>query len=199
MAFHIDIPVIVAVAVIVVIAILLCLLLFLAKHRRSSQYRIEKVLKPLRREEVKNIIIPDGIGGMLEVEHLILMEQGLLLIETYPMSGHLFGAEKIDHWTQIQKGRSYSFANPLRHIRTSRQALMSLVPNIPIQYRIIFSAQASFPKGKPEQVSVLDSLLTDMESVQSGPLITESAQQAWDRILRISRKTDKNIEAGEAI
>lgn len=199
MAFHIDITVIVAVAVIVVIVILLGLLLLIAKHRRSSQYRIEKVLKPLTRAEVKNIIIPDGIGGMLEVEHLILMDQGLLLIESYPMSGHLFGAEKIDHWTQIQKGRSYSFANPLRHIRTSRQALMSLAPNIPIQYRIIFSAQAHFPKGKPEQVSVLDSLLTDMKSVQSGPLITEPAQQAWDRILRISRKTDKGIEVGEEI
>lgn len=199
MAVHIDITVIVAAAVIVVIAIFLCLLLLLAKHRRSSQYRIEKVLKPLRREEVKNIVIPDGIGGMLEVEHLILMDQGLLLIETYPMSGHLFGGEKIDHWTQIQKGRSYSFANPLRHIRTSRQALMSLTPNIPIQYRIIFSAQASFPKGKPEQVSVLDSLLTDMEDVQSGPLITGLAQQAWDSILGISRKIDKSNEVGEEI
>lgn len=198
MALHIDITNIVTIALVVVF-FLLCILLLLARHRRRSEYQINKVLKPLTRAEVKNIIIPDGIGGLLEVEHLILMEQGLLLIATYPIHGDLFGGEKIDQWTQIVKGRSYKFANPLRHIRTAYHALKSLAPNIPIEYRIIFTADARFPKGKPEHVAVVSSLLADMAMIQSAPKIPEPAQQAWDRILRIARKTDRDTEIGEEI
>ncbi len=189
---------IVAVALVAVF-ILLCILLLLAQYRKRSEYQINKVLKPLTRAEVKNIIIPDGIGGLLEVEHLVLMEQGLLLIATYPMHGDLFGGEKIDQWTQIVKGRSYKFANPLRHIRLSYQALKSLAPKIPIEYRIIFTADARFPKGKPDHISLLASLPGDMATLQAGPKIGEPAQQAWDRILRISRKIDRDTEIGEEI
>lgn len=198
MALHIDITSILAVAIIVVISVLL-LLLLIARHRRRSEYQIAKVLKPLTRAETKNIIIPDGLGGMLEIEHLLLLDQGLLLLEIYPINGHLFGAENIDQWAQIVKGRSYKFANPLRRIRTSRQALMLLAPNVPIHYRVIFSEEASFPKGKPEQVSVLGSLPEDMKKIASSPLIVGPSQQAWDRIIRVARKADKRSEVGEEI
>lgn len=198
MAVHIDIINILTVGVIVVASILL-LLILIAKYRRRSRYRIKKVLKPLSRAEMKNIIIPDGVGGMLEIEHLILMDQGLLLLEISSINGHIFGAENINQWTQIVDGRSYKFANPLQHIHTTRQALMSLVPNVPIHYRIIFSAEASFPKGKPDQVSVLNSLSKDMKSIESGPLMVAPLQQAWERIKRVARKTDKRTEVGEEI
>lgn len=198
MALHIDITNIVTIAVIAVLILLLFLLL-LARHRRRSEYQINKALKPLTRAEVKNIIIPDGIGGLLEVEHLILTEHGLLLIAVYPIHGDLFGGDKIDQWTQIVKGRSYKFANPLRHIRTAYQALKSLAPNIPIEYRIIFTADARFPKGKPEHVALIASLSKDMASLQSGPIMLEPAQQAWDRILRIARTAERHTDIGEEI
>jgi len=151
------------------------------------------ILKPYIQNEEKDIIIPDGIGGLLEIENLILTDRGLLLIETYPMSGNLFGSETIEQWTQIIDGRSYKFANPLRHIRTSRQALMVLAPNIPIFCRIVFNADSIFPKGKPEEVSVLSSLAEDLLCIDSSPLLTEQSKQAWEVIMRIARKDGQAV------
>ena len=49
------------------------------------------------------------------------MEKGILLIETYPMDGSLFGAEMIELWSQIVDDKSYKFSNPLYRINISRQ------------------------------------------------------------------------------
>jgi hypothetical protein len=187
---HLVIGSVIAVAVILI-------LLAIGKRRRSSDYKISKILTPMTKSKVDNIIIPDGIGGLLEIEQLRLLEQGILIVETYPISGHLFGAEEIDQWTQLIKGRSYKFANPLRHIRTSRQAVMSLAPGIPVFYSVIFSADASFPKGKPEGMSVLDSLADDLKSIRLHPKQIEQTQLAWDKLLRIARKNGHAAKVGE--
>lgn len=172
--------------------LVLCVILY-KKWSSTPEHQMHVILKPYLREEINNIIIPDGIGGLLEIEHLVLTDQGLLLIETYPMSGNLFGAETIDQWSQIIDGRSYKFANPLRHIRTSRQAIKALSPNTPVFCRIIFNANSVFPKGKPDEVSVINSLAEDMEFLKSEPAMTNASRQAWDKIMRIARKNGQSV------
>jgi len=168
------------------------------KWNSTPEHQMHLILKPYIREEIKEIIIPDGIGGLLEIEHLILMDQGLLLIQTYPMSGNLFGADTIDQWSQIVDGRSYKFANPLRHIRTSRQAIMALSPKVPVFCRIIFNANSVFPKGKPDEVSVINSLAEDMQDLKNKPALTVASQQAWEQIMRIARKNGQAVERQES-
>jgi hypothetical protein len=163
------------------------------KWNGSSEQQMHLILKPYILEEIKEIIIPDGIGGLLEIEHLVLTDRGLLLIETYPMAGNLFGAETIDQWTQIIDGRSYKFANPLRHIRTSRQAIKALTSKPPVFCRIIFNSNSIFPKGKPDEVSVLNSLSEDMAVINSSPVVAVEAKQSWDKIMRIARKNGQAV------
>jgi len=180
-------------ALAVLCLLIIALLIYKNKHR-SSALKMHKILEPYIRDEIKEIIVPDGIGGLLEIEHLILTDQGLLLVETYPMSGNLFGADTIDQWTQIIDGRSYKFANPLRHIRTSRQAIKAITPNIPIFCRVVFNANSEFPKGKPEEVSVLTSLANDMVVMSKDASVTLASQKAWDKIMRIARKNGQAVE-----
>ena len=174
--------------------VIILILLFINNRKESISRQMTAILKPYTQDEIKNIIIPDGIGGLLEIEHLILMERGLLLIETYPMSGNMFGAETIDQWTQLIDGRSYKFANPLRRIRTSRQALMVLAPNVPIFCRVVFNADSVFPKGKPDEVSVLSSLSDDLLNIQSSVIKMDKSSAVWQRILRIARKDGQAVQ-----
>ena len=184
-----------SILLIVAIFTVIVLILILIDNRKvSAKRQMAIILKPYILDEMKDIIIPDGIGGLLEIEHLILMEQGLLLIETYPMSGNMFGAETIDQWTQLIGGRSYKFANPLRHIRTSRQALMILAPNIPIFCRVVFNADSIFPKGKPDEVSVLSSLSDDLLNLPSSTVKMEQSSEVWQRIMRIARKDGQAVQ-----
>ena len=185
-----------SIIVAVVIGLLLISLLWIAyrRYKKSIHCQITTILRPYIRDEIKHIIIPDGIGGLIEVEHLVLIDQGLLLIETYPVSGNLFGSDKMNLWSQVIDGRSYKFANPLPHIYIMRQALQVLAPGIPIFCRIIFNADSVFPKGKPEEVSVLKSLENDMLTVRSSAIILDKSRQAWNQIMRIARKDGKAVQ-----
>ena len=191
-------PSIILYFVLAAILLLLLSIFVYKKWKGSPAHQMHNILKPYIQDEIKDFIIPDGIGGLLEIEHLILMEQGLLLIETYPMSGNLFGADTIDQWTQIIEGRSYKFPNPLRRIRTSRQAIKALAPNIPVFCRIIFNANSIFPKGKPEEVSVINSLVEDMQVITNEPARTVVSQNSWEQIMRIARKNGQAVERQES-
>jgi hypothetical protein len=180
--------------IVAILTVIILILLLINNRKVSAKRQMATILKPYILDEIKDIIVPDGIGGLLEIEHLILMEQGLLLIETYPMSGNMFGAETIDQWTQLIDGRSYKFANPLRHIRTSRQAIMILAPNVPIFCRVVFNADSIFPKGKPDEVSVLSSLSDDLLNVQSSTVKMDQSSEVWQRIMRIARKDGQAIQ-----
>jgi len=64
-AFSINIVYIIAIATVTVLFILLFLLL--RNRHRNNTYKISEILSPLTRSRVNNIIIPDGIGGLLEI------------------------------------------------------------------------------------------------------------------------------------
>lgn len=186
-----------AIYVAAILLVLIVIFVIYSKYKRSANYRMATMLKPYRKDEIKNFIIPDGIGGLLEIEHLILLDQGLLLVEIYPMSGNLFGADEIDQWSQIIRGKSFKFVNPLRHIWISRQAIQALAPKTPVFCRIIFTADSAFPKGKPDEVSVLDSLAADLDVIKTAPIVTEKAQHSWDQIMRIARKNSEAVKHDE--
>jgi len=185
---------IIAIIIISIIAIAGLLVWRIRLRKKSAEFILNSILEPYAKDQVKQIIIPDGIGGLIEIEHLILLKQGLLLIESYPMAGNLYGADTIDQWTQIIDGRSYKFANPLRRLRTSRQAIKSLAPNIPVFCRVIFNADSFFPKGKPSDVSVLETLADDMMILNNEKKIPEEAGKAWDAIRRIARKDGQAVQ-----
>lgn len=183
-----------ALLLIIVGILLLTVYIINQKRKQTANYKVTEILKPYIKDETKEFIIPDGIGGILEIEHLILLDQGFLLIQIYPMAGNIFGAENIEQWSQIIAGKSFKFYNPLRHMRTLQQALQALAPEIPIFSRIIFTDGATFPKGKPEEVSVLESLSLDLEKLKESPVIVEQSTRSWDRVMRIARKDNKPVK-----
>jgi hypothetical protein len=183
------------------IAILLLVLIIIAflfsQKKQHANNKINLALKPYSQADLQSVIFPDGVGGLVDIERLVLLKQGILVIETYPISGNLFGADKIEKWTQILNGKSFKFINPLYRIQMLRQAIQVIAPSTPIFYRVIFTAKdSSFPKGKPDDVSTLLTLENDLEILEQAPVMTEKQRSNWERVLRIARRDGKAIKMG---
>jgi hypothetical protein len=172
---------------VVLIILLLIAAVLLRKKPATAKSQLELLISEHKHDEAKNIIIPDGVGGLLEVEHVVFIDQGVLLLKTYEMDGHVFAADNIDQWTQIVNGRGFKFENPLNHIYRTKQALTTLMPKVPIFCRIVFNGKASFPKGKPQEVLVLSSINDDIEPVLSAPVINPVLKASWEKCMRIAR------------
>ena len=176
---------IIAVGVTLILALILVIR---SRRNKHTVKQLDKIIRPYKLEEITSIIIPDGIGGLIEIDRLVLTERGILLIGTYQITGHLFGAQQIDQWTQIVEGRSYKFANPMHHIENAKYALQQLAPKVPIFCRVVFTGESDFPKGRPDNVSTLQTLEQDLKTILDAPKLSAMSDHAWQRILRIARK-----------
>ncbi|HEB80516.1 MAG TPA: NERD domain-containing protein, partial [Chromatiales bacterium] len=98
------------------------------RARTAERRRIQRTVRRLSQEGLRDVVIPDGIDGVLQIDCLLLTHRGVLVLDLRPYAGMLFGAEHIDYWTQITKGGSYRFPNPLHENRLRVQAVRTLLP-----------------------------------------------------------------------
>jgi len=116
---------------------------------------VGKALDRLFDELLHDIIVPDGRGGLTQIDHVALTSRGLLVIETKNYKGAIYGTARDAKWTQRLGGRSYRFQNPLRQNYLHISALEALELGLPVFGRVVFTDDSMFTKGVPEGVSYL--------------------------------------------
>ncbi len=165
--------------------------LFSARLKGAAGERaVGRVLNRLGEAALHDIILPDGRGGLTQIDHLVLTQAGLLVVETKNYAGQVLGQPQDKKWTQRLGKQSFTFQNPLRQNYLHIQALKALVPNVPIQGRVVFTNTARFPKGVPEGVSSLSTLKVDLKTWLRERADTSELQGAWARI-KASARTDR--------
>ena len=92
--------------------------------------------------------------GTTQIDHIIISEQGIFVIETKNYSGWIFGSEKNRFWTQVIYKTKNKFQNPLfqnyKHIKTL-QGLLQL----PLQYFhsvVVFADDSTFKIQLPANI-----------------------------------------------
>ncbi len=146
--------------------LLVALLIMIWRRGRSDRGRMRRVLKQLSGVYLQEVLIPDGLGGEIQIDYLVRLPDRFLVIDLKEMSGVLFGSEQIDEWTQIVNRRSYRFRNPLHDNRARCQAVAELVKPNEVLGRVVFTDTGEFPRGRPQGVSTMATLIGDLAHPQ---------------------------------
>lgn len=105
---------------------------------------------------VRDVVIPDQVGGYTQIDHLLLTPRGLALFEWQYFVGTLHGSAHSQEWTRFESGQRHDFINPLRHVQQLAETLDSLVlgakVGASIESHLIATGTASFAKGLPPGV-----------------------------------------------
>jgi hypothetical protein len=145
-------------------------------------------------ERLRDVLLPDGLGGALHIDHLLLAPDRILVLDIKCYDGYLFGGVQLETWTQLLDGRSYRFANPLAENELRTSALRSLVPDVPVTGCVVFVGGGGFPKGRPEgicTVQMLEAALAPRAGAARRP--RPELLAAWARIQGIAA-----VEAAKA-
>lgn len=134
---------------------------------------------------VRDLIIPDGVGGTIQTDYLVLLRGGVLVLDVKNYRGVLFGSENAPLWSQMVKSRSYKFTNPLPENTLRVQSLKYLLSDVPVLGRVVFLPEGRFPRDRPEGVSMLDTLIDDLGAF-AGPASLQY-MDAWKRLKTFSR------------
>src|SRR6056297_3196153 len=100
-----------------------------------------------------NLIIP-GKNGTTQIDHLIVSQYGLFIVETKNKKGWIFGSVDQSKWTQSIYGNNYSFQNPLRQTYRQTKVLAGFldVKESVIYPVIYFAGDCKFKTDLPSNV-----------------------------------------------
>lgn len=165
--------------------LLLCIAAALVLLRVTAVRRdVTRTLRVISDRLVRDVVVPDGVGGFVPVDALVLRDRKLYVLDIRDVEGAVFGSEKMDIWTAMGKRSRYQFNNPLRPMHDRMAAVKYLVPGIDVQPRILFTSRGHFPKGRPEGVQLLEEFAQPLLRVKpKKPVELDAAiQETWNTI-----------------
>lgn len=166
------------------LALLLTVVVVWLVWRRRRGPELARALEAVAIERLQNVLLPDGMGGHIQVEHLLLTGQGLLVIDAKSFAGTIFASERMAEWTVIGKQGRFTFPNPLGTLYDRVAALRQLVRDVPVAGYVLFNGSADFTKGRPRDVLSAAELVERYrrpDQVDLERLIVAFAPH-WDRV-----------------
>jgi len=157
-----------------------------AYQRRARRRALLARLDRIAFEAVHQVLVPDGMGGFIHIDHLLLTLRGVLVLDTRRVAGLIFGGDQMSDWTVMARGRRYTFDNPQPALYDRMAAVKALTGDVPVEGRLLFSNVGKFTKGIPKWVLMLDGIEVEFPVVDRGmqgsAAFTHLAE-AWKRLL----------------
>ena len=125
----------------------------------------------------RDILAPDGQGGWVHIDFLLLTARGCVVIDLRNVAGNIFGGDQMNDWTVMHREQRYTFVNPQTGLYDRIAAVRALVNELPVDGRVIFTPRGQFPKGLPRYTLMLGSLVSEFPRVDSQS--AEQLQPQW--------------------
>lgn len=160
-------------------------------RRRQKGGQLKRVLAEISHDRIDGLLIPNGDDGEIQIDHLVLTSQGLLIIDIKDAVGTVFGSDKMQEWTVISNERRFTFPNPQEALYDRIAAVRHIVRQVPVAGRILFLDGADFTKGVPSLVSSLDQLLQEFGEADkaAAKFKIDAFRPHWDLIRKAALAT----------
>ena len=148
------------IASLVLAGVLIIVLVMLWRWHRRRRRRAARTLAVTRCgfDHLRDVLVPDGQGGVLHVDFLLLTARGVVVIDLRDIAGNIFGGDQMNAWTVMQRAQRYTFVNPQTGLYDRIAAVRTIAQELPVEGRIVFTGRGRFPKGLPRYTLTLESL-----------------------------------------
>ncbi|UQG54956.1 MULTISPECIES: nuclease-related domain-containing protein [unclassified Marinobacter] len=146
---------------------------------------------------IKNVTLPTE-DGTTQIDHILVSEFGVFVVETKNMKGWIFGSATQPFWTQKIFRSSYKFQNPLhqnyKHVKTL-QALLGLGDQ-QVHSVVVFVVGSTFKTPLPENVThglgYVRYIKSKKDFVLSPEQVAEAREKVTSGCLKASLATDQS-------
>ena len=167
-----------------VAVILVAVAVWLWLRRRGPV--IADALQSVAIDRMQDVLLPDGMGGQIQIEHLLLTGNGLVVLDVKEFEGTIFASDRMEEWTVMGKQGRFTFPNPLGTLYDRVAALKQLVRDVPVAGFVLFGAGADFSKGRPKDVLLPSELVDRFRKPERADLerLLDAFAPHWDSALR---------------
>jgi len=157
-----------------------------AYQRRARRRRLLARLERIAMRAAHQVLVPDGMGGFIHIDHLLLTPRGILVLDTRRVTGLIFGGDQMSDWTVMGRGHRYTFDNPQPALYDRIAAVKAVVGDVPVEGRLLFSNVGKFTKGIPKWVLMLDGIEVEFPVLNRGNKLSPPDSQYaddWSRLV----------------
>ncbi|MED2040981.1 MULTISPECIES: nuclease-related domain-containing protein [Bacillus cereus group] len=188
----------------ILIVILIPLNIVLKKHVpkwKAGERLVKRILGKLDSKSyyvLHDVTVHTEYGDTTQIDHIVIAETGVFVIETKNYEGWICGSEKSARWTQGIFRKKSSFQNPFRqnykHIKAIEWVMEQELPYISIA---AFHPKCSLKRvnvhSKDKHVLYYNNLKKCIESYIEPQLTIDEVQHIYQTILQ-ANIMDKDIE-----
>jgi hypothetical protein len=135
--------------------------------------------------KVINNIVLEAAGKSTQIDHIVISDFGVFVIETKYYKGWILGGEHSEYWTQVIYKRKEKFYNPIRqnlgHIRALKSCLGEY-PNLEYISIIVFPSKADIKVITNTEVVYSNQLINTIKKYTDVNLIENDKETIFQRI-----------------
>ena len=160
----------------------------LGKQGEAKVRKLLKTTKSFRKKILNDVILQVEYGNTVQIDHILINEYGVFVIETKNYKGVVYGTEGKNYWRQYLKKKSFTFYNPIKQNESHIQHLKEMFGKKYPYYSIIVFAGSTVKKIDSDIVFSLSELGFYLDS------FTEKVIRPKDirSLYRAIRSTQKN-------
>ena len=145
---------------------------------------LSQALQTVAIDRLQDVLVPDGMGGQIQLEHLLLTANGLVVIDVKAFEGAIFASDRMAEWTVIGQQGRFTFPNPQGTLYDRVAALRQLVRDVPVVGHVLFAPGADFSKGRPKDVVLPAELVELYRKPERADLerLIDAFGPHWDRV-----------------
>lgn len=167
------------------VALIMALAWLIRWHRRRrARKALHAAIAAVGIEHLIDMSVPDGMGGGYHVDFLLLSVHGILIIDVRQVRGNIFGGDQMAEWTVMDGPHRFTFVNPQGGLYDRIAAVKAITGDVPIEGRVVFTREGSFPKGLPKWTVTLESLGAEFPPLEGDgePASLAVYREAWERL-----------------
>lgn len=167
--------------VLAAIAVLIVITVVVMRRRRRAA---ADVLNEIGVKSMQDVVLPDGMGGAIHLQHVLLTAKGILVIEEKRFEGKVFASDRMDEWTVISENQRFTFPNPQAALFDRVAAIKAVSRDIPVSGFVLFPAAAEFGKDRPSETIYPDELRTQYGRPEEAELerLVEAFYPHWEKV-----------------
>lgn len=165
-------------------------------HVNEGERRVARLLSNLPKEQYKvvNDLMVLYNGHTVQIDHVVVSQYGIFVIETKNYHGSIYGGYDSEYWTQGLGGRSYRFYNPIFQNKGHVDALRNMLGLEEYLFVsiIAFSENVEFKFQMTDRVIYMHQVNAMIQSFREPLLSEEKVERIYQWLLAL------NIDSADA-
>ena len=151
---------------------------------------VRRTIRRISHDVLRDIVLPDGIEGSVQIDYLLLTSRGLLVLDVKDLVGSVFAGDNMDQWTVLASGRRYSIPNPQTAAMRRVTAVREIARDIPVHGRIALTPTATFANKPPKTATTLTDLMDEFDKSTDSPgqRQVDAFYREWHKLRRVAEQ-----------